>query len=287
MCRYIDAHRECEHEQRQIGARRNAPRPRDYDKITNNPNRYAAMTTTTNEIRVMTSGAFTAAHLALIPQVERVTAKKIVTVTTSIGTGDISIPNRLKRGEVADVVIVAEGVLRQFIADGLVLADSLTLVARSSIGMAVRAGAPKPDISSIDALRSTLLQAKAIGYSASVSGQYLTTEIYQRLGIADQVLGKSRLIGGGERVGTYIARGELEIGFQQISELLPVPGIAHITPLPPEVQKVSSFAAGIGATSPDPAVARLVIQFLASPEAASAISSTGLEPIAQSGSRSQ
>lgn len=237
------------------------------------------MTTTTNEIRVMTSGAFTAAHLALIPQVERVTGKKIVTVTTSIGTGDTSIPNRLKRGEIADVVIVAEGVLRQFIADGLVLADSLTVVARSTIGMAVRAGAPKPDIGSIDALRRTLLQAKSIGYSASVSGQYLTTEIYQRLGIADQVLGKSRLIGGGERVGAVIARGELEVGFQQISELLPVPGIAHITPLPPELQKVSSFAAGVAATSPDPATARLVIRFLASPQAANAISSTGLEPI--------
>jgi molybdate transport system substrate-binding protein len=230
----------------------------------------------------MTSGAFTAAHLALIPQVERLTGKKIVTVTTSIGTGDISIPNRLKRGEIADLVIVAESMLRQFIADGYVVADSLTLVARSTIGMAVREGAPKPDISSAEALKRTLLQAKSIGYSASVSGQYLTTEIYQRLGIADQVLGKSRLVGGGERVGAVVARGELEIGFQQISELLPVPGIAHITPLPPELQKVSNFAAGVAAMSPDPATARRVIDFLASPDAASAIKSTGLEPIAKS-----
>ncbi|MGE5525829.1 MAG: substrate-binding domain-containing protein [Rhodospirillaceae bacterium] len=236
----------------------------------------------TNEIRVMTSGAFTAAHLALIPQVEQLTGKKVVTVTTSIGTGDTSIPNRLKRGEVADVVIVAEGVLRQFIADGYVMPESLTLVARSAIGMAVREGAPKPDIGSADALKRTLLQAKAIGYSASVSGQYLTKEIYQRLGIADQVMPKSRLIGNGERVGTYIANGELEIGFQQISELLPVPGIAHITPLPPELQKVSAFAAGIGTHSIDPASARRMIEFLASPAAANAISRTGLEPIARS-----
>lgn len=240
------------------------------------------MTATTNEIRVMTSGAFTAAHLALIPQLERLSGKKVVTVTTSIGTGDSSIPNRLKRGEIADVVIAADTVLRQFIADGLVLSDSLRLVARSTIGMAVRAGAPKPDIGSIDALRRTLLQAKSIGYSASVSGQYLTTEVYQRLGIADQVLGKSRLVGGGERVGAVVARGELEIGFQQISELLPVPGIAHITPLPPELQKVSSFAAGVAATSPDPALARRVIQFLASPDAAKAIANTGLEPVTSS-----
>ena len=237
------------------------------------------MTATANEFRVMTSGAFTAAHLALIPQLELLTGKKIVTASTSIGTGETSIPNRLKRGEVVDIVIVAEGVLRQFIEDGLVLAEGHAILARSSIAMAVRAGAPKPDISTVDALRNTLLQARSIGYSASESGKYLTTELIQRLGIADQVLGKCRLVGGGERVGAVVARGELEIGFQQLSELLPVQGIAHITPLPPEVQKVSSFAAGIAASSPDKALARLAIAFLASPEAAKAITNSGLEPI--------
>ena len=232
-----------------------------------------------HEFRVMTSGAFTAAYKALIPQLEKITGKTVVTVTTSIGTGDISIPNRLKRGEVADIVIVADGVLRQFIADGYVLNEGHKIIARSGIGMAVRAGAPKPDISTMDALRSTLLQAKSIGYSASESGKYLTTELVQRLGIAEQVLPKSRLIGGGERVGTVIARGELDIGFQQISELLPVPGIAHITPLPPELQKVSSFMAGIGANSPDKATGLKVIAFLGSAEAAKAITDSGLEPI--------
>jgi len=237
------------------------------------------MTATSNEFRVMTSGAFTAAHLALMPQLERLTKTKIVTASTSIGTGETSIPNRLKRGEVVDIVIVAESVLRQFIADGLVLAEGHAIVARSSIAMAVRAGAPKPDISSVDALRRTLLQAKSIGYSASESGKYFTTVLVQRLGIADQVLPKSRLVGGGERVGAVVARGELEIGFQQLSELLPVQGIAHITPLPPEVQKVSSFAAGVAASSPHKALARSAIEFLASPEAAKAIVNSGLEPI--------
>ncbi len=237
------------------------------------------MSETKSEFRVMTSGAFTAAHLALMPQLERLTKKKIVTASTSIGTGENSIPNRLQRGEVVDIVIVAESVLRQFIGEGLVLAEGHAILARSGIGMAVRAGAPKPDIRSVDALRRTLLQAKSIGYSASVSGDYLTTELVQRLGIADQVLGKCRLVGGGERVGAVVARGELDIGFQQLSELLPVPGIAHITPLPPEVQKVSSFAAGVAASSPDKALARSAIAFLASPEAAKAISNSGLEPI--------
>jgi len=237
------------------------------------------MTATSNEFRVMTSGAFTAAHLALMPQLERLTKTKIVTASTSIGTGETSIPNRLKRGEVVDIVIVAESVLRQFIADGLVLAEGHAIVARSSIAMAVRAGAPKPDISSVDALRRTLLQAKSIGYSASESGKYFTTVLVQRLGIADQVLPKSRLVGGGERVGAVVARGELEIGFQQLSELLPLQGIAHITPLPPEVQKISSFAAGVAASSPNKALARSAIEFLASPEAAKAIVNSGLEPI--------
>jgi molybdate transport system substrate-binding protein len=237
------------------------------------------MNATTTEIRVMTSGAFTAAHLELIPQLELRTRRTIVTATTSIGTGENTIPNRLKRGEPADIVIVADTDLRQLIANGLVLAESHTPIARSTIGMAVRAGAPKPDIGSIDALRRTLLQAKSIAYSASVSGQYLTTELYQRLGIADQVAGKSRLIGGGERVGAVIARGEAEIGFQQISELLPVAGIAHITPLPPEVQRISVVSAGVAASTADADVARSVIQFLASPDAAHAIRKSGLEPI--------
>ena len=105
-------------------------------------------------------------------------------------------------------------------------------LARSAIGMAVRRGAPKPDISSVDALTRTLLEAKSIAYSASVSGTYLSTELFQRLGIADRVLPKSRRIEGGERVGAVVARGEAEIGFQQISELLPIDGIDFVGPLP-------------------------------------------------------
>jgi len=232
-----------------------------------------------NDFIVMTSGAFTAAHLELIPQLESLTKKKIVTATTSVGTGVTSIANRLKRGEIADIVIVADALQSQFVEEGLALAEGRMPVARSSIGLAVRAGAPKPDVSSIDALRRTFLEAKCIAYSASVSGQYLTTELIQRLGIADQVLGKCRHIGGGERTGAVVARGDADIAFQQISELLPVPGIAHITPLPPELQKVSVFSAAVGATSRNADLARSVIRFLASAEASSAILKSGLELI--------
>ena len=234
---------------------------------------------TTDELRIMTSGAFTAAYLELVPRLELIIKKKLVTAATSIGTGETSIPNRLRRGEPVDVVIVADAVLVGFIKEGLIIAESYTPVARSAIGMAVRAGARRPDISTVDALRRTLLQAHSIAYSASVSGEYLSNELLQRLEIADQVLSKCRRIEGGERVGAVVARGEAEIGFQQISELLPISGIDHVTPLPPEVQKISVFSAGIARSTADLEAAHALIRFLASPEAAGAITKSGLEPV--------
>jgi molybdate transport system substrate-binding protein len=236
-------------------------------------------TTAAEDITVMTSGGFTAAYLELMPQFERATKEKLVTAATTMGTGAAFIPSRLQRGEPADVVIVADDSLVQMIKDGLVLADSRVELARSNIGMAIKAGAPRPDISSVEAFKRTLLQAKSIAYSASVSGVYLTTELFQRLGIADQVLPKSRRIDT-ERVGAVVARGEAEIGFQQIAELLPVPGIDFVGPLPPEVQKTTVFSAGIVAKSQNVNAARALITFLASPSAAAAITKSGMEPIA-------
>ena len=226
---------------------------------------------------VMTSGAFTAAHLSLVRELERLTKKKIVTATTSVGTGETSIHSRLKRRETADIVIVAEPLFRQLLAEGLVQSDGYKAVARSGMAMAVREGAPKPDLGTVEGLKRTLLDAKTIAYSASVSGEYFKNELCQRLGIADQVLPKARFIGGGERTGAVVARGEADIAFQQMSELIPVPGIAHITPLPAEVQRITSFFAGVGATTTGAALARKVIDFLASAEAASAVTRTGLD----------
>ena len=237
-----------------------------------------AVTVYAGEITVMTSGAFTAAYLELVPQFERATKDKIVTAATSIGTGSDSIPSRIQRGEPVDVVIMADAALDELIRDGKVVAGSRVDLAQSSIGMAVRAGAPRPDISSVDALRRTLLQAKSIAYSASVSGDYLSTELFQRLGIADQIMGKTKRIER-ERVGAVVARGEAEIGFQQISELLPVAGIDFVGPLPPEVQRVTVFSAGVAVGARNPDAARALIRALASPEAAPAIRRSGLEPI--------
>ena len=230
------------------------------------------------QVRVATSGAFTAAYLKLKPELERVTHEPVVTVTTSFGAAEDSIPSRLARGEAIDVVIVADTVLQQLIDAKLVLADSRADLVRSTIAVAVRAGAPKPDVGSVAALRSTLLAAKSIAYSGSVSGTYVSTELFQKLGIADQVAAKSHKIER-ERVGAVVARGEAEIGFQQLSELKPIEGIEIVGPLPAEVQKVSVFSAGVIASSQHADAARVLIRFLASPAAAATIVATGLEPL--------
>jgi molybdate transport system substrate-binding protein len=230
------------------------------------------------EIRVATSGTFTAAYHALKPDLERALGEPLVTVATSIGAGEDSIPRRLERGEAIDVVIVADTVLAQLIDSGIVLADSRVDLVRSTIGIAVRAGAPKPDIGTVAALRETLLAAKSVAYSGSVSGTYVSTELFRKLGIADRMAAKSRRIDR-ERVGAVVARGDAEIGFQQISELKPIAGIEVVGPLPAEVQKVSVFSAGVIARSPNVQAARRLLEALASPDAAPAIALTGLEPL--------
>jgi molybdate transport system substrate-binding protein len=143
--------------------------------------------------------------------------------------------------------------------------------------MAVKAGAPKPDISTVDALKRTLLAAKSIAYSDSASGVYLSTELFPRLGIAEQIKGKSRKIEA-DPVGGVVATGEFEIGFQQISELSPVKGIEIVGELPPGAQKVTVFAAGIPVTAKNPEAAKALIQWLASPAAFASIKKSGLEP---------
>lgn len=235
-----------------------------------------AVTAEAAEIRVMTSGAFTAPYLELFPQFERATKNRIITLTTTMGVGAASIPSRIQHGEPVDVIIVAAAALDDLIRDGRVVPGSRVDLARSGIGMAVRAGIPKPDIGSVEALKRTLLQAKSIAYSASVSGDYLSKELFQRLGIADQVLRKSRRVEN-ERVGAVVARGDAEIGFQQISELLPEKGIDYVGPLPHEVQRITVFSAGVAVTSQDPDAARAFIQFLASAAARGAIIKSGLE----------
>ena len=227
----------------------------------------------------MTSGAFTEAYQQLVQEFQKTARHTVVTTFgASMGGAKDSIPMRLGRGEPVDVVIVIESALEPLMAAGHIVPDSRVQLARSMIGVAVRRGAPRPDISSVAALRQTLLQAKSIAYSASASGTYVSGELFPRLGIAEQVNGKSKRIES-ERVGAVVARGEAELGFQQVSELLPIDGIDYVGPLPAEVQQVSIVTAVLAAKASARAAAKELIDFLASPAAAPTIRTTGLEPV--------
>ncbi|RZL56242.1 MAG: ABC transporter substrate-binding protein [Variovorax sp.] len=232
-----------------------------------------------SEIHVMTSGGFTAAYNDLRPDFEKRTGHTVRTAYgASMGNAGDSIPSRLGRGEPADVVILARSALDALVADGKVVAGSQVDLVRSPIGFAVRKGAPRPDIGTVDALKRTLLAAPSIAYSASASGTYYETEMLKTLGIEEQVKPKSRRILS-ERVGTVVARGDAALGLQQVSELLPIEGIDYIGPLPAEVQRVTVFSAGVATASRQPAAARELIRYLGSPAAAPTIAKTGLEPV--------
>ena len=231
-----------------------------------------------DEIKVVTSATFKPAYLELVPEYERATHDVLVTeYGPSMGATHNAIPMRLNRGEEIDVIIMAAPRLDELIKEGKVRADGRVDLARSNIAMAVKAGAPKPDISSLAALKKTLLGAKSIACSDSDSGVYLTTELFQKLGLAGRIKGKVIKIEA-TPVGEAVASGNAEIGFQQISELLPIRGIDIVGPLPPGAQRVTSFAAGIPVTARNPVAAKRLIQWLASPAAYAAIRKTGLEP---------
>jgi molybdate transport system substrate-binding protein len=231
------------------------------------------------EIKVMISGGFSAAYRTLVPEFEATTRNTVTTTAgPSMGTTPQAIPNRLQRGEPADVLIMVSSALDELIQSGKVVADSRVDLARSEIGMVVRAGEPKPDIGSVEALRRVLLEAKSIAYSDSASGVYLSTVLFERLGIADEMRKKSRMIPA-EPVGAVVARGEAQIGFQQISELLPVPGVTLVGPLPPELQQITVFSAGVVTSAKEPDAARTLLRFLSSPSAAPAIAKSGLVPV--------
>ena len=231
------------------------------------------------EVRVMISGGLSAAYNALAPEFERQTGNKVLTTYgPSMGTTVNAIPVRLERGEPADVLILVGYALGDLIKQGKVVADSRVDLVKSPIGIAVKSGAPKPDISSADSLKRALLAAKSVAYSDSASGVYVSTELFQKLGIADQMKDKARKIPA-TPVAEIVARGDAEIGFQQISEMLPVPGVDIVGPLPTDLQKITVYSAGIATMSKEPDAGKALIKFLASPAASAALLKSGLEPI--------
>src|SRR6266516_536595 len=237
------------------------------------------------DVHVMISAGFYGVYSELGPAFERASGHRLITTRgPSLGDSPEAIPTRLGRGETADVVILDGGSADELARRGLVQAGSKIVLARSLVGMVVRAGAAKPDIRSVEAFRKVLLAVNSIAYSDSASGIYLSTTLFATLGVADQVAGKSRKVRGppsGEPVAAVVARGEAEIGFQQVSELINVPGITFAGTIPAEVQLVTFFAGALTSTvkQPEPAIA--LIRFLASPQAAPVILKAGLQPLSE------
>lgn len=227
----------------------------------------------------MSSGGFTAAYKDLLSACEAKVGQPIKSAYgASMGAAPDAIPNRLQRGEPADVLIMAAESLDKLAAEGKTIPGTRVDLARSVIGLSVKTGAPKPDISTVAALKTTLLAAHSIAYSASASGTYLSKELFPKLDEDGKIMAKARKIFS-ERVGTVVARGDAELGFQQVSELVPIAGLDYVGPLPAEVQRVTIFSAGVAAGSKEPDAAKQLIACLASPEAAPVITKTGLEPI--------
>ncbi len=231
-----------------------------------------------DEIHVASSGGFAAAYRALAPGFEMRTGHKLVTVWgPSMGETSGAIPKRLERGEPIDVVIMVGDALDKLIQQGRVDEGGHRLLANSKIGVAVPAGAARPDVSTVAGLKQALLNARSIAYSDSASGEYLSKVLFPRLGIAEQVKGKSRMIPA-EPVAQVVARGEADLGFQQVSELLPIQGIDFVGEIPEETQQVTPFSAGIVASSKEHVAAQALIDYLTSDEALPLIRKTGLTP---------
>jgi molybdate transport system substrate-binding protein len=237
------------------------------------------------DVHVMISAGFYQAYSEVAPAFERDSGHHLITTRgPSLGDSPEAIPGRLKRGEPADVVIGIGASIDDLGRQGLVRAGSKVDLARSQIGMVVRAGAAKPDIASVEAFRRTLIEAKSIAYSDSASGVYLSTTLFAKLGVADQVAGKSRKVRGppsGEPVAAVVARGEAEIGFQQVSELIHEPGVTFVGVIPVELQLDSVFSAAIATAVKEQDAAQALIRYLSSPAAAPTITKAGLEPVSQ------
>ncbi len=225
------------------------------------------------EIRVLSTQATQEAYLELVAQFEKATGHKVATVFT----GTLNVQKRLADGEAYDLIIMAGPAIDEQIKLGKALAGSRVDFAKSGTGVAVRKGAAKPDIGSAGALKKTLLAAKSIGYSTGPSGVTMQS-VFEKLGIAGEVRGKLKQTPSGVFVGTLIASGETEIGFQQISELVHFPGIDYVGPLPGELQRMTVFSAGVHAGAKQADAAKALVRFITAPAAAAVIRKHGLEP---------
>jgi molybdate transport system substrate-binding protein len=223
------------------------------------------------EITMIASNAVREPYGELLPAFEKSTGHK---VTVSWG-GTVDIVKRVESGDIADIVIIPAARIDALVKEGRIA--SRTDLVKSGVGVAAKIGVPRPDISSVDALRSTLLAAKSIVLSSGPSSLYMPT-LFEKIGIAGDVKPKIIQIAPGLGVGATLARGEGEIGFTQMSELMSVEGIQYLGPLPAAVQFVTVFSAGLHASAPAPDAARVLLKFLTGPDAAPVLKSHGMEP---------
>jgi len=225
------------------------------------------------DIKVVGSPGFREAYTELVPGFEKTTGNK---VTTNWG-GVNEVAKRVAEGEAADIVILPLAQIDDLIARGKLLGATKIIVAKSGVGVAIKAGAPKIDLSSSDNLRKALLAAKSIAYSTGPSGAHMA-DLIKKWGIADQLKGKIVVSPPDTPVGEVIARGGAEIGFQQVSELLHVKGIDYLGALPPDINEITVFAAAVHKDARSGDAARALIKYLSAPEAAPVIKKTGMEP---------
>jgi molybdate transport system substrate-binding protein len=231
------------------------------------------------EIKVLSTTAMKMVFEELTPRFERETGNRLA---VELGPS-LRLEARLGGGEAADVAIVTSGGAEDLIGSGKIVAGSLVDVARSSIGICVAKGAPRPDISTADAFKRAMLAAKSIAVSKPVgggaSGAHMA-KVFERLGITQEMQAKSHYGAGGAAglAGLVVLRGEAEIGIQQMSELMAVFGIDVVGPLPADVQSVTMFTAAIPTSASHAEAGRALIQFLRTPAAKSVIAAKGLEP---------
>jgi molybdate transport system substrate-binding protein len=238
----------------------------------------AAMTTGLNdaqgaELKVLGSAGMKEVVTDLLPAFERATGHK-VTITW---TGNENILKAIRAGETADLVIMAKSNIDALIAEGKLVGAGRADLAKSGIGVAIRAGLPKPDISSTTALTDAVLAAKSIAYSSGPSGHYMA-KLFGKMGLAERIKNKVTQTPSGVQVGDILARGEADLGFQQVSELVHVKGIDYLGPLPADIQVVTVFSAARHTGAQNPTAADALVKFLTAPDAVPVIRRAGMEP---------
>ncbi|XQA69466.1 substrate-binding domain-containing protein [Xanthomonas sacchari] len=227
---------------------------------------------------VLSSGGIMGAIRAVAPDYERATGVKLhIEAAPSMGDTPQAIPNRLARHEPADVLLMVGAALDTLVASGQARPASRVDLGESYIAMAVKQGAPTPDISTMAAFRKTLLDSQSVAYSDSASGVYLSRTLFPRMRLGAGFAAKARMIPA-EPVDAVVARGQAQLGFQQLSELKPVPGITIVGLIPKQAQQMTLYSGAVASTQPQ--AAQALLDYLASPAAAKAIADNGLTPLA-------